>query len=423
MSLKRSALGFLLLLLPSVLSAQSFDDIDKLLEAQFNEIEVSLEKKFSQVDRAILRAFEGTTTRIEKTWQNDVVLPGKSVWVHYSKDLQSRTIINYEEGEILVEVITNKGQSPERTLERAQAQLAETISMDANEMENSDILSKEISDQLSKLVQDANEIDENQEQRLSPAETDENLAHTSNTAFNSTDDDVNTLADVVDLQTQTISQVDLNNIPNSLLSRTEVNNRDESKVSKLQVKVNFINDFQKILLERHLDDIKYFSEQYNIAVSILLAIIETESSFNPRATSSVPAFGLMQLVPRTAGIDAYDLVYGEKKIVTPEYLYREKNNLELGTAYFYLVSNHYLKGIEDELSRFYCAIASYNTGIGNVTRTFGHNTIKGSVEKINTLTPEQVLQFLMLHLPATETKNYLKKILARKSRYEKYDKA
>jgi membrane-bound lytic murein transglycosylase C len=158
-------------------------------------------------------------------------------------------------------------------------------------------------------------------------------------------------------------------------------------------------------------------------VSILLAIIETESSFNPRATSSVPAFGLMQLVPRTAGIDAYDLVYGEKKIVTPEYLYRERNNLELGTAYFYLVSNHYLKGIEDELSRFYCAIASYNTGIGNVTRTFGHNTIKGSVEKINTLTPEQVLQFLMLHLPATETKNYLKKILARKSRYEKYDKA
>ena len=217
--------------------------------------------------------------------------------------------------------------------------------------------------------------------------------------------------------------------------------KTENGVTKLQLSIEFVNNFQKILLEQNLHTITRFSEEYKIPVSTMLAIIETESSYNPRARSPIPAFGLMQLVPKTArarspipafglmqlvpktaGIDAYNFVYGEKKVVAPDYLYIEENNLELGAAYFHILMNRYLKGVTNLQSRFYCAVASYNTGIGNVAKTFsGSKRIRSAVPVINAMEPDEVLTFLLENLAATETKNYLKKIIRRQDKYAHMD--
>jgi len=147
--------------------------------------------------------------------------------------------------------------------------------------------------------------------------------------------------------------------------------------------------------------------------------METESSFNPRATSPIPAFGLMQVVPKTAGIDAYRHVYGEKKVVSAEFLYDELNNIMMGTAYFNLLDNRYLRDISNGESRFYCAVASYNTGVGNLAKTFtGEKNIRAAANVINAMEPNEVYEFLIENLPALETQNYLRKIVKRAEKYK-----
>lgn len=109
-------------------------------------------------------------------------------------------------------------------------------------------------------------------------------------------------------------------------------------------------------------------------------------------------------------------------MVSPEYLFDETNNLQLGTAYFKLLQSRYLRKIKDPLSRFYCAVASYNTGVGNLAKTFtGEKSLSKAAKTINKMSAEQVYSHLLTNLPAQETRNYLKKIIARKSKYEHFD--
>ena len=130
----------------------------------------------------------------------------------------------------------------------------------------------------------------------------------------------------------------------------------------------------------------------------------------------------MQLVPKTAGLDAHLFVHGEKKIVSADYLFNEENNLKLGSAYFHLLTHRYLRKIADPQARFYCAVASYNTGVGNVARTFtGRKSITAAVDTINGMSPEAVYDYLMENLPAQETKNYLKKVVTRMAKYKQFD--
>ena len=91
------------------------------------------------------------------------------------------------------------------------------------------------------------------------------------------------------------------------------------------------------------------AETYNVDINLLKAIGMTESSFNPNATSSSGAMGVMQLMPFVAeelGIsnayDAHDNIMGGASVIA-SHLKRYDGNLEL-------------------------ALAAYNTGAGTVKR-------------------------------------------------------
>ena len=47
-----------------------------------------------------------------------------------------------------------------------------------------------------------------------------------------------------------------------------------------------------------------YADKAEISGALVYAVIETESAFDPLATSHIPAYGLMQIVPRSAGLDA-----------------------------------------------------------------------------------------------------------------------
>lgn len=169
-----------------------------------------------------------------------------------------------------------------------------------------------------------------------------------------------------------------------------------------------------------LDDYQQQVSHYQLPMSLLLAITQTESSFNPAATSHIPAFGLMQIVPRSAGLDVAQKIYQKQQAPTATQLYQPDFNIEYGAGYLSILWYDYFDDVSDLLSRKYCVIAAYNTGAGNVARAFnlhGERSLKKAVKEINQLTPEQVYQTLQQKLPYDETKHYLKKVTLLDNRY------
>jgi len=160
--------------------------------------------------------------------------------------------------------------------------------------------------------------------------------------------------------------------------------------------------------------------RFNVSAEILLAIMHSESSFNPMARSHIPAFGLMQIVPKSAGIDSYKFLYKKRRLLSASYLYNTTNNIEIGSAYFHILYYKYLASIKNPQSRLYCAIAGYNTGAGNVAWAFVHNNnVKKASKRINKMSPQEVYNHLLKNLKYDEPKHYLKRVRQRSIRYKR----
>ncbi|MFG1488015.1 transglycosylase SLT domain-containing protein, partial [Oceanospirillum sp. HFRX-1_2] len=132
-------------------------------------------------------------------------------------------------------------------------------------------------------------------------------------------------------------------------------------------------------------------------------IMETESHFNPYATSHIPAYGLMQVVPSTAGRDVFQRIKKRNDQPTRSYLFNPTNNIDTGTAYLSILDDIYLKDVKHPLAREYCVISAYNGGAGNVLRTFSRDR-KHAVKVINSLTPQQVYVKLNRSHPSVESR-------------------
>ncbi|OOE54735.1 membrane-bound lytic murein transglycosylase MltC [Salinivibrio kushneri] len=165
---------------------------------------------------------------------------------------------------------------------------------------------------------------------------------------------------------------------------------------------------------QYADIVRRASKRYGISEKLIYAIIKTESSFNPYAVSWANAYGLMQVVPKTAGRDVFKLVKKRSGQPTPKYLFDPERNIDTGTAYFYILKNRYLKAVRDPLSLHYSMISAYNGGTGNVLRTFDTNR-RRAMQDLNKLRPNQVYWALTHRHPSSESRRYLQKV----TRYQK----
>ena len=121
------------------------------------------------------------------------------------------------------------------------------------------------------------------------------------------------------------------------------------------------------VIEGYYQQIKEASETYGVDINLLKAIARQESNFNPSATSSAGAMGVMQLMPSTAkglgvtnAYDAQQNIMGGAKLMAQN-----------------------LKKYNGDVS---VALAAYNAGGGNVDKYGGIPPFK-------------------------ETQNYVKKVL------------
>lgn len=180
-------------------------------------------------------------------------------------------------------------------------------------------------------------------------------------------------------------------------------------------------DHVKTRAERFKKEVLKQSKRFNIDPAVAFAIIQTESSFNPKARSHIPAYGLMQLVPKSGARDAYNYVYEKDRMVKGKYLYVPANNIELGCAYISKIRYVYFKNVKDEKSAYYCTISAYNTGPGNVAKALtGKTKLDAAAKKVNSMKSEKVYNILRDKLPYAETRKYLNKVVNRIGYYRSW---
>jgi membrane-bound lytic murein transglycosylase C len=176
------------------------------------------------------------------------------------------------------------------------------------------------------------------------------------------------------------------------------------------VTIPMVKDHASVRVLKFKPYVKKYAKKFGVSENLVYAIIQTESNFNQFAVSSAGAFGLMQIVPTSAGRDAYKEVKGKTWTPSKSYLFDANNNIELGSAYLKIIDKKYLKGINNPISREYCVISAYNTGSGNVLKTFSSNR-NWAKEIINSKKPSEVYNKLRSNLPYEETRRYLKKVV------------
>lgn len=159
------------------------------------------------------------------------------------------------------------------------------------------------------------------------------------------------------------------------------------------------------------------ARKYQIPASLIYGIIETESSFNPYAVSTANAYGLMQVVPATAGKDVYQKIKKKAGQPTKSTLFDPKQNIDIGSAYLSILKNSYLSKINQNQNKKYAMISAYNGGAGNVLRIFNSNR-DIAFKKINQLNSNSFYHVLTTKHPKAESRNYLKKVTKAELKYQ-----
>lgn len=153
-----------------------------------------------------------------------------------------------------------------------------------------------------------------------------------------------------------------------------------------------------------------YADKYGLPSSLVMAIIKTESNFNPHAVSSQQAIGLMQIVPTTAGEEVHTYLHGNASAPAFEMLFQPDNNILYGTTYLHLLDKRYFQRIQDQTSRQLCIIAAYNGGPGAVLRVFDSN-MDNALSIINGMSPDEVYSALSTGMPFAESRQYIDLVL------------
>ena len=367
----------LLLSLPLILCAESFEDFKnrqdkayKQKEVQFIDFKKQEDEAFKTHQAKEKEAILAYRKKVKALWPHSDLENAKKL-TSYSKDLHTKKTIDFEKNQVVISHISSNPKLSKQDLLKS---LNETLHLSTQEAFKQNQLEQKI----------------------------KKISIHSKYVKNSKLDNVAVLPAQKDSKRVTADKVTM---------------RKKGNVYHVTYNLPKNATYKRSL--NYLKSAKANATRFKLKPEILLAIMHSESSFNPMARSHIPAFGLMQIVPRSAGIDSYLFLYKKRRLLSASYLYNTKQNIEIGSAYFHILYYKYLSSIKSPQSRLYCAIAGYNTGAGNIAWAFvRNNDVKKAAKTINTMTPTQVYNHLQNNLKYNEPKHYLKRVSERSIRYK-----
>ena len=136
--------------------------------------------------------------------------------------------------------------------------------------------------------------------------------------------------------------------------------------------------------ERYRALVAAHAARFGLPPALILAVIHTESSFQPTAVSPKDAVGLMQLVPDKGGAEALRYVTGDAVTPPPtrQQLYDPEFNILLGTAYLRWLLDEPFADIAPWEVRKDLALAAYNWGHDRVRRHLVGNQPPATVAEV-----------------------------------------
>lgn len=328
----------------------AFDAVESAAEGAFDERARLLETLWDRMEAEEEAKWKRLEAEVLEKW--DVYRPTtKKIWVDYSANREAVSQVNFETGEVVVEALAPEGATPDQV----RAAVAEKLDV---ALKKKDAAGAPIMEGM---------LDEAAESEVADGEI--------------------------------------------AVSRPEpVQGADGVTRLKVGVTLKMVPDHIERRAARFLPRVKEEAGKRDVDPALVLAVMHTESAFNPMARSPVPAFGLMQLVPRFAAKEAYVQLYGKEKVLTPDYLYDPGHNIELGVTYLGRLEQVYFRNITDPVKRRYVAVCAYNWGPTAVSERLL------PVLNPNEMSPETLYRSLRDGVPQ-ETRDYLERVEQRRAAY------
>lgn len=147
---------------------------------------------------------------------------------------------------------------------------------------------------------------------------------------------------------------------------------------------------------RYEQEIRAAAEKYGLAPSLVLAVVHTESGFDPEAYSSAGAIGLMQVTAPT--MEWALMRSGVTDPPTAGSLTEPAFNIEVGTCVLQLLG--------EQFSEQDTVLAAYNAGMGHVQSWLSDAAYSADGKTLHTI-------------PFEETEHYVKKVHRAQYIYQK----
>lgn len=379
----------------SMAVAQVESDFEKFKKQQEEEMKAmqqsneaglaALEKEYQDYIKAEREAYENFVKTTKATWGSDnFVETTNKDWVEYSDDGKSRSIVDFEKGEATIEIIVQSDNDMKKSVEekikalliaKGKTKDYDTSMEKAVPLQETAVLTNQVQTPSGTVVTEKN----------------------------------------VDAAVKEIVQ-------EVKIEKKNIKGDDGQSREVLTVKLDLVPDHIKTRAEQYKNEVEKYCRMYNVDPALAFAVMQTESSFNPKAKSHVPAYGLMQIVPSSAGADCAQSLKKNFAKPTANYLYKPENNIEMGVHYLYLLKKRYYSKVENKDSQDLCVIASYNTGAGNVARALrGDTKISKAIPQINAMSYEELFKYFEKNL-LPETQNYIRKVTERMNNFRTWMK-
>ncbi len=379
---------------------REFNQFKQQESEEFDQYYKEIQEEFKEYKRIVNEEYKKYKDEILKNWDKADITDNKK-WVEYSSDYKTKRIVDFEQGFIELDIIVDDLNNKE-VEKKFKNILKDLLLEDKRTAFERDKLAQNIEKKITKKAKHVKTDKVKKKPILTPIFI---------------DNPEPTKKEVDKAVSDLLKKSKIKKKPASVKGTAK--NKGSKKKDQATLKVSLPSDSILKRANTYKPVVDNYANEYNVERPLVFAIIHTESAFNPMAKSPVPAYGLMQIVPSTAGKDATKMIYGKPMLVSPSYLYNDENNIKLGSAYIHILFYKYLKNIKNEESRLYCSIAAYNTGAGNVAKAFtGSKNLSKAIKVINKLPPQEVYDKLIVRLPYDETKHYLKRVSKRIEMYK-----